>query len=80
MLQCAKITFAAKKKIAWLQYLGCCLDVNLSGESMALKSFRKIKSVFWRISQISQENTDVFLWALQRKKIVEKRKDTSYSY
>ena len=44
MLQCAKLTFAAKKKIVWLQYPGCCLDVNLSGESMALKSFRKINA------------------------------------
>ena len=25
-----------------VEYLGCCLDANLSGESMAMKSLRKI--------------------------------------
>ena len=27
-----------------VEYLGCCLDANLSGESMAMKSLRKIKT------------------------------------
>ena len=27
-----------------VEYLGCCLDANLSGESMAMKSFRKINT------------------------------------
>ena len=25
-----------------VEYLGCCLDANLSGESIAMKSLRKI--------------------------------------
>ena len=27
-----------------VEYLGCCLDANLSGESMAMKSLRKINT------------------------------------
>ena len=27
-----------------VEYLGCCLDANLSGESMAVKSLRKINT------------------------------------
>ena len=27
-----------------VEYFGCCLDANLSGESMAMKSLRKINS------------------------------------
>ena len=29
-----------------VEYLGCCLDVNLSGEPMALKSLKKINTKF----------------------------------
>ena len=27
-----------------VEYLGCCLDANLNGESMAIKSLRKINT------------------------------------
>ena len=32
------------KQYRVVEYLGCCLDANLSGESMAIKSFRKINT------------------------------------
>ena len=40
-----KITFHNnKKQYRMVEYLGCCLDANLSGESIAMKSVRKIKT------------------------------------
>ena len=30
-----------------VQYLHCCLDTNLSGESIAIKSLKKIKTELW---------------------------------
>ena len=32
------------KQYPVVEYLGCCLDANLSGESMAIKSFRMINT------------------------------------
>ena len=32
------------KQYRMVEYLGCCLDTNLSGESMAMKSLRKINT------------------------------------
>ena len=32
------------KQYQIVEYLGCCLDANLSGESMAMKSLRKINT------------------------------------
>ena len=32
------------KQYCMVEYLGCCLDANLNGESMAMKSIRKINT------------------------------------
>ena len=32
------------KQYCMVEYLGCCLDANLNGESMAMKSIRKINA------------------------------------
>ena len=32
------------KQYRVVEYLGCCLDANVSGESIAIKSFRKINT------------------------------------
>ena len=35
------------------EYLGCCLNNNLSGESMAMKSLTKINTFSYKINTLS---------------------------